>query len=140
MKALVWDALISKQESQVSVARRQLETLNEQHQHMQNRIGYINSLLSEYSTSSVSSALKLTRYQLQLLQMRDKLTEEQRFLEAELTVAQQQLQSHNNEIRKFDKMRLRSQTKQSIREQRRENYLMDESGIMQFNVQRRYEN
>lgn len=140
MKALVWDALISKQESQMSVARRQLETLNEQHQHMQNRIGYINSLLSEYSTSSVSSALKLTRYQLQLLQMRDKLTEEQRFLEAELTVAQQQLQSHNNEIRKFDKMRLRSQTKQSIREQRRENYLMDESGIMQFNVQRRYEN
>lgn len=139
MKALVWDALISKQESQMSVARRQLETLNEQHQHMQNRIGYINSLLSEYSTSSVSSALKLTRYQLQLLQMRDKLTEEQRFLEAELTVAQQQLQSHNNEIRKFDKMRLRSQTKQSIREQRRENYLMDESGIMQFNVQRRYE-
>lgn len=140
MKALVWDALISKQESQMSVARRQLETLNEQHQHMQNRIGYINSLLSEYSTSSVSSALKLTRYQLQLLQIRDKLTEEQRFLEAELTVAQQQLQSHNNEIRKFDKMRLRSQTKQSIREQRRENYLMDESGIMQFNVQRRYEN
>lgn len=140
MKALVWDALISKQESQMSVARRQLETLNEQHQHMQNRIGYINSLLSEYSTSSVSSALKLTRYQLQLLQMRDKLTDEQRFLEAELTVAQQQLQSHNNEIRKFDKMRLRSQTKQSIREQRRENYLMDESGIMQFNVQRRYEN
>lgn len=140
MKALVWDALISKQESQMSVARRQLETLNEQHQHIQNRIGYINSLLSEYSTSSVSSALKLTRYQLQLLQMRDKLTEEQRFLEAELTVAQQQLQSHNNEIRKFDKMRLRSQTKQSIREQRRENYLMDESGIMQFNVQRRYEN
>lgn len=139
MKALVWDALISKQESQMSVARRQLETLNEQHQHIQNRIGYINSLLSEYSTSSVSSALKLTRYQLQLLQMRDKLTEEQRFLEAELTVAQQQLQSHNNEIRKFDKMRLRSQTKQSIREQRRENYLMDESGIMQFNVQRRYE-
>lgn len=139
MKALVWDALISKQESQMSVARRQLETLNEQHQHIQNRIGYINSLLTEYSTSSVSSALKLTRYQLQLLQMRDKLTEEQRFLEAELTVAQQQLQSHNNEIRKFDKMRLRSQTKQSIREQRRENYLMDESGIMQFNVQRRYE-
>jgi flagellar export protein FliJ len=139
MKARVWDALISKEESQMSVVRRQFDEMNEQHAHIRNRIEYIDSLLSEYATSSISSPLKLTTYQLQLLRMRDKLTEEKRFLKAELIETQQQLQSHNNEIRKYGKMRTRTVTQHHQSEQRKENRLMDESGIMQFNLQRRTE-
>jgi flagellar export protein FliJ len=139
MKARVWDALISKEESQMYGVRRQLDEMNEQHEHIRDRIEYIDSLLSEYATSSISSPLKLTRYQLQLLRMRDKLTEEKRFLKADLVETQQQLQSHNNEIRKFGKMRTRTVTQHHQREQRKENHLMDESGIMQFNLQRRTE-
>jgi hypothetical protein len=137
MKARVWDALISKEESQMSVVRRLFDQMNEQHHYIRNRIEYIDDLLSEYASSSINSALTLTTYQLQLLRMRDKLTEEKRFLKAKLMEIQQQLESHNNEIRKFGKMRTRSALQQYEREQCEENSMMDESGIMLFNLQRR---
>lgn len=139
MTARIWDALISKEESQMSVIRRQFDKLNAQHEHFKDRIAYIDTLLSEYARSSISAPLNLTTYQLQLLRMREKLTAEKQFLNVELNVIQQQLQSHNNEIRKFGKMRKRSFALQYRSEQRKENRLMDESGIMQFNLMRKTE-
>jgi hypothetical protein len=49
VKARVWEALISKEESRLSEARQQVEALNNQRQRILERIDYIATLMAEYA-------------------------------------------------------------------------------------------
>jgi flagellar export protein FliJ len=136
MKARVWEALITKEESRLSVVRQQLDTLRKQRERILERMDYIDSLLTEYANKPTGSLLEISSYQLQLYRMREKLAQEASQLGVQMQHAELILAKHNNEIRKFDKLRVRTETKWQETMTRKENQRTDESNIMLFNFQR----
>jgi flagellar export protein FliJ len=136
MKARVWEALITKEESRLSVVRQQLDTLRKQRERILERMDYIDSLLTEYANNPTGSLLEISSYQLQLYRMREKLAQEAGQIGVQMQHAELILAKHNNEIRKFDKLRVRTETKWQETMTRKENQRTDESNIMLFNFQR----
>lgn len=137
MKTKVWEALIDKEETRVSAESRQLETIQQQHQYLCERMKYIEELVSEYSSSAAGTPLQRSNYQLQLYRMREKLSVEADLLSERTKQIKQSLAGHYGEIRKFDKMRLLTEQRRQDVERRAENKRDDESGTLQFNFQRR---
>ena len=137
MKTTVWEALIGKEEARASAASRQLETIDRQYRHLCDRVSYIEGLVSEYSDSATGTPIQRSTYKLQLYVMRDKLNTEAQLLSLKIREIKESIAAHHGEIRKFDKMRVLTEERRQEQEHRAERRRDEESGTLQFNLQRR---